>query len=245
MKRKRTDVLAPASSVRCLTGGVDVGSKTIKTALLAHSATGDEVIAANITVVRRAREASDLRDALRTSWAGVLATAGVSDTDVDYVASTGVRDRVAFRVGHFWGESCQGVGTRFLFPKAVGYLDWGARQLRVGIIDQVGSIVRRLARRAEIDVPAAARASVELLADMPTGPLALIGGRTCDRGWLAALENEMQKLRPSLGLLASEHGIFAGAYGAALVAARRYRRLSKRQVTVAWVPEPTFAPWLN
>lgn len=245
MKRTGAGVAVSQVGAVCLTGGVDVGSTTIKTALLAHSAGGDEVVATNLTVVRRGRQAPDLRDALRSSWAGVLAMAGISDGDVAYVASTGMRDQAAFRVGHFLGRRCQGVGTRFLFPKSVGYLDWGVRQLRVGIVDEVGYAVRWLERCAEIDVVTAARALVDLLADTPAGQLALIGGRTCDHDWLGALENKIQKLRPSLGLLASEQGVFAGAYGAALVAARRYRRLSRRLVIAPRMRQTDFVPWLN
>jgi hypothetical protein len=223
-----------------------VGKTSIKTVLLAHSLVGEEVIAANVTLVRGAREPADLRTALRCSWAAVLTAAGVSDIDVAYVASTGTRDQVAFRVGHFLGRNCLGLGTRFRFPQAIGYVDWGARQLRCGLIDDSGQVIRRLSRRGPMDAASAAVTVAALVGDhILDSPLALIGGRTCDRDCQASLGSEVRRLRPGVQLLVADDGVFAAAYGAAVVAARRYRRLSRRVVAVHWVRPSEASPWLN
>ncbi|HXI55877.1 MAG TPA: hypothetical protein VNO55_07445 [Polyangia bacterium] len=246
MRRKRAGARVEKSGAVCITGGVDVGETSIKSVLLVHSLVGEEVVAANVTLVRGSREPADLRTALRCSWAAVLAAAGVSDIDVAYVASTGTRDQVAFRVGHFLGRNCLGLGTRFRFPQAVGYVDWGARQLRCGIIDDDGQVVRRVSRRGQVDAASAAVTVAALVGDQPPdSPLALIGGRTCDRAWQASFASEVRRLRPTVRFLVADDAIFAAAYGAAVVAARRYRRLSRRLVALHWVRPSEASPWLN
>lgn len=217
-----------------LTGGVDVGSTAIKTALFAHSPqAGDSIalIGAHITLVGPRHEAIDYRNALRVGWARVLETAGVADADVAYVASTGVRDQIAFRVGHFFGRQSQALGARFLFPQAAAFLDAGAYQMRCALIDGDGRVIRHVARRADSDPLIAGGVAVGMLTALrAVGAVVLVGGGARDGALLAALRDQLARRSDGLALLTSPDAVFAGAFGAALLAGRRFRQLARRLV---------------
>ena len=97
------------------TGGVDIGARSVKVALLSHQGPKSTVLAnAAIQIPGSGRA----RDAIREGWGRVLAEASLSTRDVDYIASTGAPARSVDRVGHFYGHASQARGARLLFPDA-------------------------------------------------------------------------------------------------------------------------------
>ena len=116
-----------------LTAGVDVGSSSVKIALL--RLTGDagvEILHLRADRIRR----RDLRKVIREGYQVALEEAGLSRQDVSYVASTGEGELVDFRRGHFYGMTTHARGASFLMPQIRAVLDVGALHARAMVIDQ-------------------------------------------------------------------------------------------------------------
>ncbi len=245
-----------------LTGGFDIGARSVKVALLSHQGLKSTVLAKAVIQVPGGRAA---RDAIREGWGRVLAEASLSTRDVDFIASTGAPARAADRVGHFFGHSSQGRGARFLFPDATMALDVGTNQLRsivmsappakgrAFISEEVWTedAARARAHRAEVHVVhlaapfagaplpqyLAARAAMLLRSVAAEGKVVLTGGMVCDADFVHRLWSELLAAESRLSLLLSPEAIFAGAYGAAILAARRFERTSRAPAPAA--AEPT------
>ena len=84
------------------TGGVDIGARSVKVALLSHQGPKSTVLA---NAVIRTSASGDARDAIREGWGLVLAEASLATRDVDHIASTGAPARSVDRVGHFYGPA--------------------------------------------------------------------------------------------------------------------------------------------
>jgi activator of 2-hydroxyglutaryl-CoA dehydratase len=144
------------TSESLLTCGLDVGARSVKVAILSHEGTVSVVLAqAVVRIQGRCGEHAD-RTALREGWGRVLADASLSAAEIDYVASTGTRDRQTVRIGRFYERS-----------------------------------------------------------------------RALDAGFVRSLRGHLLASGSNVSLLTSPEAIFAGAYGAAILAARRYRRISR------------------
>jgi benzoyl-CoA reductase subunit D len=120
------------------TAGIDVGSSAVKTAILRHEGGKAEVVARRLDRLRQrdpgivARESFDL----------ALAAAGLRESDVAYVATTGEGERVEFRTGHFYGMTAHARGGAFLVPGAGAALDVGALHCRAIVVDGGGRVLR-------------------------------------------------------------------------------------------------------
>ncbi len=115
-----------------LTAGVDVGSSSVKFALLRIGrAEQVEVVATRADRIRR----RDLDKVIGDGWAAVLEESGLAAAELDYVASTGEGELVAFRRGHFYGMTAHARGAIFLQPAARAVLDVGALHARAMRID--------------------------------------------------------------------------------------------------------------
>jgi len=113
------------------TTGVDVGSAAIKVAVCRSAgrvpggAEGD----ADTTVLAVAQgriRRRDPRQVLTDCYARALAEAGVGESDVEYVATTGEGDVVEFRRGHFYSMTAHARGAVYLQPETRAVLDVGA-----------------------------------------------------------------------------------------------------------------------
>jgi benzoyl-CoA reductase subunit D len=197
----------------------------------------------------------DARDAIRDGWGQVLADASLSTRDVDYIASTGGPARAVDRVGHFYGHSAQAKGARFLFPDATVALDVGTNEIRCVVLGDslkkpraaLDNDVRSqdlrgaLARRAEVHLVQlaapfaaaplpqyrAARAAMLLRSLVLEGKVVLTGGMVHDPVFVHGLWSELLASDSRLSLLISPEALFAGAYGAAILAARRFKRTAR------------------
>jgi len=110
-----------------ITAGVDVGTSSVKVALL--RLVGDsqvETLALRAERIRR----RDLRKVIQEGYEVALHDAGIAADDVAYVASTGEGELVEFRRGHFYGMTTHARGATFLMPPVRAVLDVGALHAR-------------------------------------------------------------------------------------------------------------------
>ena len=118
---------------RLVTAGVDVGSATVKVAVVeTDGASGERVLAGRSERIRR-RDARMVADGL---YRDVLREAGVGRSDVVYVATTGEGESISFRTGHFYGMTTHARGGLFLEPRARAIIDIGALHTRAVQMDE-------------------------------------------------------------------------------------------------------------
>ncbi|HEV1996496.1 MAG TPA: benzoyl-CoA reductase subunit D [Candidatus Acidoferrum sp.] len=128
-----TAQLPPRAEEALVTAGVDVGSSSVKIAILQMNA-GDSVRVLGLRIDRIRRR--DLRKVIHEGFEVALEEAGVKRSDVDYVASTGEGELVDFRRGHFYGMTTHARGALFLLPETRAVLDVGALHARAMTIDE-------------------------------------------------------------------------------------------------------------
>jgi len=122
----------PAVATALITAGVDVGSSSVKTAVLRMCGDDNvEILALRADRIRR----RDLRKVINEGYAVALEEAGVTPDEIAYVASTGEGELVEFRRGHFYGMTTHARGAQFLMPGARAVLDVGALHARAMSID--------------------------------------------------------------------------------------------------------------
>ena len=249
------DKAATATSEKLLTVGVDIGMRTVKIALLNHTGGAPRVVAVDTVPVQGRRDDRDAEVAVRESWARLLRSAGVTPTDIALVASTGTKERAIVHVGHFYRRLSLAAGARFLLPDAAAVLDIGARQMRCAQVggattdrrhattrtDMIcgGEIVEAIARRTGVAIEAAglSPAGVTALDDLAAraakllgtlaldGPTFVTGALALNLGFVRILAARLVEVRLLTRLVVLPDAIFAAAYGAALLAARRYLRV--------------------
>jgi benzoyl-CoA reductase subunit D len=242
----RHDNEGSAKVQRFVTAGVEIERQTVKMALLAHGPTPALVLASEAVVVGGRRGARDAQIAVKQGWNRALRSAGLLPADIALIASTGAEAQGLVRVGHLYRRSSLAAGVRFLFPDAAAVLEVGASQMRCVCLDRsrakgagkmrdavapaggdgdvspdVAWLPGRVAALEEI----AARASLLMRGLAVAGPTAVTGARAIDAGFVRALARRLVDDGLDVTLLASPDAIFAGAYGAALRAADRFRRV--------------------
>lgn len=120
-----------------ITAGIDVGTGAVKTVLFRVEGSDSEWLARRTDKIRQ-------RDPLRLADSGydaVLAEAGMGRDDVDYVATTGEGESIAFRTGHFYSMTTHARGAIYLEPEARSVLDIGALHGRAIKIDARGKVL--------------------------------------------------------------------------------------------------------
>jgi len=118
------------------TAGIDVGSSTIKTAVLrVHEPARRDARAEVLALVGERVRRRDQRAVIDKCCEQALSTAGVRREQVDYLASTGEGELVEFRRGHFYGMTTHARGAVFLMPEARAILDVGALHARAILVD--------------------------------------------------------------------------------------------------------------
>jgi len=118
--------------------GVDVGSSAVKVALIEDRGNGDiDLVAFDAERIRK-------RDAIKVTeeiFEKMLDRAEVARRDLDYVATTGEGDLVAFRTGHFYGMTTHARGALFLEPEALAAVDIGALHTRAILMNPRGKVL--------------------------------------------------------------------------------------------------------
>ena len=120
-----------------ITAGVDVGTGAVKTVLFRVEDDKTEWLARRMDKIRQ-------RDPFRLAESGfeaVLAETGLAREDVDYIATTGEGESVAFRTGHFYSMTTHARGAIYIEPEARSVLDIGALHGRAISIDGRGKVL--------------------------------------------------------------------------------------------------------
>ncbi len=120
-----------------LAAGIDVGSSTVKCAVLRVDGVGPELLSTSVGRIRR-REPQIV---IAMAYGEALDEAGVQARDVSYVATTGEGELVDFRRGHFYGMTAHARGALFLEPRARAALDVGALHARAIRMDDRGKVL--------------------------------------------------------------------------------------------------------
>ncbi len=119
-----------------VTAGIDVGSNAVKAVVMRH---GDarEILSSSVERIRK----RDIRQVIGECWRHALDGAGVAESDVAYIATTGEGDLVKFRTGHFYGMTTHARGAIELDPEARAVLDVGALHGRAIVIDERSKVL--------------------------------------------------------------------------------------------------------
>ena len=186
-------MLTAFESSTCVTGGLDIGARSVKLAILSHSGAESAVLAKSLVQISGCGDdARETRTAILESWRQVLREANLSAHDVDLMASTGAGARPTVRVGQIYGQSSHALGARLLFPDGTVALDLQSLTMSEEVV--------------------------------------LTGGMVRDAGFVQSLWRELLALDSRASLLISPEATFAGAYGAAILAARRFARISRPSI---------------
>ena len=113
--------------------GIDIGSGAVKTVLFQ----GERWLARRCERIRR----RDPMTLAREGYEGVLADAGLAADDIDYIATTGEGENVAFATGHFYSMTTHARGGVFLDPEARAVVDIGALNGRAIAVDERGKVL--------------------------------------------------------------------------------------------------------
>ena len=243
-----TTTLESSTSV---TAGFDIGAHTVKMAILSHSGARTAVLAKTVLRVPSSRDIDDARAVVRESWRQLLTDADLSARDIDNMASTGAGASHVIRVGFLCGHSIHALGARLLFPEATVALHIDGKQIHCELFEDAGERSAEgddhplwtLTRRAEVhlDRPSAPSAGNPLPESLVTraaslagslatgGKVVLTGEMVLDTAFVQRLWSRLLA-QSNVPLLVSPEAIFAGAYGAAILAARRFTRISGSRV---------------
>jgi len=120
-----------------ITIGIDVGSGAVKTTLFRVEDGKQEWLAKRCERIRR-RDPMTLAAEGRDS---VIADAGLSPQDIDYIATTGEGENVKFATGHFYSMTTHARGGVFLQPGISAVVDVGALNGRAIYVDERGKVL--------------------------------------------------------------------------------------------------------
>jgi benzoyl-CoA reductase subunit D len=115
-----------------ITAGIDVGSAAAKVAVMATDGRGGEQLLEAVVERIRRRDAMTVVDGIYDS---LLSGLRLAPAEVEYVATTGEGEAVAFRTGHFYGMTTHARGGLFLEPAARAVVDIGALHTRAVRMD--------------------------------------------------------------------------------------------------------------
>lgn len=270
-----------------IAAGIDVGTGAVKAALF-RVENGESQWLSRATLRIRQRDPMVLA---RNAYEQILADSKVTESDVDYVATTGEGEGVPFHTGHFYSMTTHARGAIFLEPDSRAALDVGALHGRAISIDERGKVlsykmtsqcasgsgqfleniarylgiaqdeVGALSRQAEtpetvssicavlaetdvinmvsrgitapnilkgIHLSMAGRLSKLLKAvGVTQGVVMMTGGLALDQGLVAALEEDIAKMKDmKIKVRSHPDSIYAGAIGAALWGAYRFEKLA-------------------
>jgi benzoyl-CoA reductase subunit D len=116
--------------------GIDVGSSAVKAVVLSEEDGAVTLLGRALARVRR----RTLPQVVEEAFGQAVDAAGVDA--IDYVATTGEGEDVAFATGHFYGMTTHARGALHLEPASRAVLDVGALHSRAFAIDERGRVLR-------------------------------------------------------------------------------------------------------
>jgi len=120
-----------------ITAGLDVGSSTVKTAVVEGLGKAAKILGRSVDRIRR----RDPVAVIKESYEQALEDAGMRPDQVSYVATTGEGELVAFRTGHFYSMTAHARGALYLLPEARAALDIGALHARAILMDDRSKVL--------------------------------------------------------------------------------------------------------
>ena len=115
-----------------VSAGIDVGSATIKVAIMETGEDGHERLILGRSERIRRRDPMTVAEIV---YDEMLEQSGLKREDVEYVATTGEGEAIPFRTGHFYGMTTHARGGLFLDPEARAVIDIGALHTRAVKLD--------------------------------------------------------------------------------------------------------------
>ncbi|MCK2125759.1 benzoyl-CoA reductase subunit D [Thauera aromatica] len=119
-----------------ITAGIDIGTGAVKTVLFRVEGDKTEWLAKRNDRIRQ-RDPFKLAE---EAYNSLLEEAGLKASDVDYVATTGEGESLAFHTGHFYSMTTHARGAVYLNPEARAVLDIGALHGRAIRNDERGKV---------------------------------------------------------------------------------------------------------
>jgi benzoyl-CoA reductase subunit D len=119
------------------TAGIDVGTGAVKAAVFKVEDGNETWLSRGILRIRQ----RDPIELARTVFDNVLQDAGLTEGEVNYVATTGEGETVPFHTGHFYSMTTHARGAIYLDAQARAVLDVGALHGRAISIDERGKVL--------------------------------------------------------------------------------------------------------
>ena len=116
---------------------IDVGTGAVKAAIF-RVENGQETWLSRSLLRIRQRDPMELA---RVAFDHTLEDAGLTEDQIDYVATTGEAESVPFHTGHFYSMTTHARGAIYLDPESRSVLDIGALHGRAISIDERGKVV--------------------------------------------------------------------------------------------------------
>jgi benzoyl-CoA reductase subunit D len=120
-----------------ITAGIDLGSGAVKAVVFRFEGDDSEWLARRNEKIRRRNPFQLARSAFDES----LADAGLTQDDVNYIATTGEGESIKFSTGHFYSMTTHARGAIYLEPEARSLLDCGALHGRAVKMDERGKVL--------------------------------------------------------------------------------------------------------
>jgi len=119
------------------TAGIDIGAGAIKVVLFRTEGSQHEWLAKRAARIRT----HDPFVLTRNTYEELLAENQLSEKDIDYCATTGEGESIAYSTGHFYSMTTHARGAIHLEPEARSVLDIGALHGRAIKIDERGKVL--------------------------------------------------------------------------------------------------------
>ena len=120
-----------------IAAGIDVGTGAVKAVLFRVEGGKEEWLSRALLRIRQ----RDPVELARVAFDQVLEDAGLGESEVDYVATTGEAESAAFQTGHFYSMTTHARGAIYLDPQSRAALDMGALHGRAISIDERGKVL--------------------------------------------------------------------------------------------------------
>ena len=120
-----------------IAAGIDVGTGAVKAAIFKVENEESNWLSRAIIRIRQ----RDPMELARVAFDHMLQDAGLEQSDVDYIASTGEGEGMPFHTGHFYSMTTHARGAIFLDGESRAALDVGALHGRAISIDERGKVL--------------------------------------------------------------------------------------------------------
>ena len=130
--------MSPEVEAPLIAAGLDVGSSSVKLALVRDEGQGRADVLHVACERLRRRDPSEVADSL---YGEGLVAAGLRPDQLGYVATTGEGELIPFRTGHFYGMTTHARGAVLLDSQVRSVLDVGALHARGVIVDERAKVL--------------------------------------------------------------------------------------------------------